>query len=177
MYNNEEVETTINNEFDYSNIIVDVEHLAHIIQYCDNVYSDFKTLLDENEKRNEKLKYEFQTFDYKKSYGNRLNIRISKKNYYNDTSCKSYNSFMDAVHQGQLKNIAALEIELVLNYRRGTNFEFNEHENYFKIYFKPYDIKFFRKSNYNEKYMNQIEENMNAILKKFQIADSIFCSK
>lgn len=69
MYNNEEVETTINNEFDYSNIVVGIENLAYIVQYCDNVYSHFKSLLDEDEKKNERLKYEFKNFDYKKSNG------------------------------------------------------------------------------------------------------------
>lgn len=177
MYNNEEVETTINNEFDYSNIVVGIENLAYIVQYCDNVYSHFKSLLDEDEKKNERLKYEFKNFDYKKSYGDGLDIRIRQKNYYNNTSYKNYNSFMDAVHQGQLKNIEALEIELTLDYKKGKSDELKDHENSFKISFKPYDIKFVRKSNYNEKNMNQIEENINEILKKFPIANSIFCSK
>lgn len=177
MYNNEEVETNINNEFDYSNIIVGVENLAYIVQYCDNVYSSFKTLLDEDEKMNERLKYEFKNYDYKRTYGDNFEIRIRQKNYYNSTSCKNYNSFIDVVRQGQLKNVDALEIELNLDYKRGKSDELKNHENSFKITFKPYDIKFIRKSNYNEKNMNQIEENINAILKKFPTANSIFCSK
>lgn len=48
------------------NIVVGIENLEYIVQYCDNVYSHFKTLLDEDEKKNERLKYEFKNFDYKK---------------------------------------------------------------------------------------------------------------
>ena len=53
----EEVETTINNESDYSNIIASVDNIAYIVQYCDNVYSQFQQLVAEDEQKNERLKY------------------------------------------------------------------------------------------------------------------------
>ena len=56
----EEVETTINNESDYSNIIASVDNIAYIVQYCDNVYSQFQQLVAEDEQKNERLKYEFK---------------------------------------------------------------------------------------------------------------------
>ena len=40
----EEVETVINNEKDYSNIIPIAENIAYLIQYCDQVYNQFLKL-------------------------------------------------------------------------------------------------------------------------------------
>ena len=41
----EDVETVINNERDYSNIIPIAENIAYLIQYCDQVYNQFLKLI------------------------------------------------------------------------------------------------------------------------------------
>ena len=64
-----------------------------------------------------------------------------------------------------------------LDFRRGNGDDLIEHENSFKVIFKPYEITFARKSNHNELKMNQIEYNINNILKQFTVANSIFCTK
>ena len=51
------------------------------------------------------------------------------------------------------------------------------HENLFKITFKPYNIVFTRKSNYADQNMDQIENVINEILKKFRVQNTIFCTK
>lgn len=60
---NEDIETTINNEFDYSNIVASVDNISYIVQYCDNVYSQFQQLVAEDEQKNERLKYEFKNYN------------------------------------------------------------------------------------------------------------------
>ena len=173
----EEVETTINNESDYSNIIASVDNIAYIVQYCDNVYSQFQQLVAEDEQKNERLKYEFKNYNYKKSYGDTFEVKIRVKDHFTPISCTNYNSFNDAVSQGQLKNLDSLEIELNLDYKRGNNDSLKDHQNLFKISFKPYDIKLIRKSNHNEQNMNQIEENIKQLLNRFSVANTIFCTK
>jgi len=171
-----EEETTINNEYDYSNIIVTEEFVNYLVQYCDQVYSHFISLIEEDNQRNKKLKYEFQNYNYKTKYSERFEVMIKNKSY-NYITCKNYSSFLEHLNNGNLKNIDGLQIELYLDYKKGTNDKFKEHNNSFKISFKPYEIKFLRKSNYNDPDMNKIENDINAILKKAPAINTIFCFK
>lgn len=168
---NEEIETTINNEYDYSNIVASIDNISNIVQYCDSIYSQFQQLIIEDEQRNERFKYEFRNYSYKKSYGDSFEVKIRQKNHYNTISCKNFNSFKDAVMQGQVNNIDALEIELNLDYKRGNNDSLKDYQNSFKVSFKPYDISFIRKANHNEINMNDIEENIKKMLNNFLVAN------
>ena len=47
----------------------------------------------------------------------------------------------------------------------------------FKISFKPYDITFKRKSNFKDPVIDNIENNINELLKKFKTQNTIFCTK
>ena len=173
---NEEVVKIINNEYDYSTIIPGVEYITYLIEYLDSVFKDFIRLVEEDEKRNEQLKYEFKNYNYKKCYGQNLDIYINQKGY-NNITCKDIETFKSAIKDGNLKSVNSLEIKLVLNYKKGKNSNFVEYENSFIIKFKPYETKFARKSNHNEINMNQIENNINNILNKFPKVNTIFCTK
>lgn len=174
-YVNNEQEIVINNEYDYSNIVAEVENIAYLVQYFENTYNQFLKICEEDEKRNEPLKYEFQNYNFKNYYSTfAVNIRMKT---YNNVTCNSLESFVETVKKGQVNNISCLEIAMELNYQRGSNDNKKKHENSFKIIFKPYDIIFARKSNYNEENMNQIEKNINEMLKKFKVANSVFCTK
>lgn len=172
----EEKETMINNEFDYSNIIVAEEPITYLVQFCSQVYNNFLKLLNEEQQKNEKLKYEFQNYNYKKHFANTLEIRTMDKNY-NSISYSNYDTFIEGVKNKQLRNINSLEINLNLSYKRGKNENLIDHENSFKIVFKPYEIKFSRVSNHKEENMDQIENTINQILNKFQAVNTIFCNK
>lgn len=174
---NDEIEKIINNEYDYSNIVASIENISYIVQYLDSVYSWFQQLIVEDEQKNEKLKYEYQNYNYKKSFGSGFEVKIKQKGSYSSISYRNYNSFNVAAGEGQFNNIDLLEIELNLDYKRGNNDSLKEYKNLFKISFKPYDIKFIRKSNHNEQNMNQVEENVKQMLNKFQIINTIFCIK
>lgn len=174
---NDDVEKVINNEYDYSNIVANIEHISYIVRYCDSIYSWFYQLILEDEQRNEKLKYEFKNYNYKKFYGNGFEVKIKQKESYSTISYENYNTFEESLKLGQFNNIDLLEIELNLDYKRGNNDSLKEHKNLFKISFKPYDIKFIRKSNHNEQNMNEIEENIKQMLNKFQKINTIFCTK
>lgn len=159
MSDNNDIETIINKEYDYSNSIIDEKSIEYLVSYCESVYNQFNNLINEDEKRNEKLKHEFKNYNYKNTYTKNYEIRIREKEH-STTRLKNYETFCEYI-KTKKRNIEQLEIELNLNYKRGTNLSYKEHENIFKISFKPYDIKFTRKSNYNEQIMNQVEENIN----------------
>lgn len=175
-YTNEELSTIIQNEYDYSNCIPSIEYITYLVQYCSNVYDQLLRLIEEDEKRNEPLKYEYKNYNYKKMYSTEFEILIRQKTY-NSISCTDYTSFKSAADNGSIKNVSSLEIKMNLDYKRGSENKFTEHTNAFKITFKPYEITFIRKSNHNENDMNQIETNIRDILNKIPAMNSIFCTK
>lgn len=172
----ETVEVAINNENDYSNIVPTAENIAYLIQYCEQVYNQLLKLIEEDEAKNEKLKYELQNYSFKKTFGERFEVIVIGKNY-NTVNCKNYSSYLELYKSGQLNNLNSIEIYLELDYKTGTNDSLVSHENSFVIKFKPYEITFIRKSNFKDSNMEHIENTINEILKKFPVANTIFCTK
>jgi len=175
-YTNEDEPSVINNEYDYSNSLPTIEAVSYLVQYCDNVFKQFTALVDADEKRNEPFKQEYKNYNYKKSYGERLEIYIREKSY-NSIVCKDFASFQSAVNDGNLKNVSSLEIKMDMDFRRGSGNDLKDHENSFAIIIKPYEITFARKSNHSELQMNKIETQIKEILNKFQTVNTIFCTK
>ena len=64
-----------------------------------------------------------------------------------------------------------------IDFARGKGESLDTNENSFVISFKPYEIKFKRKSNHNDPEMNQIEESINAIMRQLPVSNTIFCTK
>lgn len=170
-------QTIINNEYDYSNILPTVEAVTYLVQYCDNIYKQFANKVKEDEEKNSQFKDEYKEYMYKKAYTQEFGIAIYGVNSIRGIQCNDYETFVSAIKDGNLNRVGSLKIEACLNFDRGKQSKLEKHENEFIIYFKPYDIKFTRKSNHNDPSMNQIEEQINTILKKFPVANSIFCNK
>lgn len=160
------------------NLIIQIQALSYLIKYCDDLFKQFIGMVKEEEQRNEKLKYEFQDYKYKKVYNTRFEVSIKDRGQsFSSMTCKSYESFIEAVNNKHLNNVSGVTIILDISYKRGKNMEFDEHKNNFQFIFKPYDIKFIRKSSFNEIDMNQLENNFNLILKQFKVQNSIFCTR
>ena len=166
----------INNEFDYSNIIPTIECVKYIVNYFDNIYDQFLDLIKKDEEKNSQFKYEYKDYMYGKSYGTRFHVYIYEKTY-NNITCDDYNTFISAINDGNLKDVREVSIQMDLYFKRGRNNNYTEYENSFSVILRPYNIKFARKSNYNDVNMNQIENQINEILKKFPVANCIFCDK
>ncbi len=168
----------INHEYDYSNIVPEMQFIALLIQQCETFYNELIKLCNEDEVKNEKLKYEYKDYEYKKNYSTKLEIAIRPKNnnspflYYN-----SYATFLDNVNNGTLKEVESLTISLDLSFNRGKEFNTLEHKNTFNISFKPYDIHFTRNSNYDDQSMDKVEYVINEMLKRFKVQNTIFCTK
>ena len=166
----------INNEFDYSNILPTLEAVSYLVQYCDQMNKQLNKLIEEDEEQNKRFKQEYKEYQYKHVYGQKLEVYIREQTY-NNITCSDYDTFMAVVKDGNLNNVSSLQIDLCLDYDSGKGNELTRHENSFTIIFKPYEIKFARKSNFNDSNMNQIEDQINAILKQFPVANCIFCDK
>lgn len=174
----EEREVEISREFDYSNSVPEIKYILFLAQYCDSYYKQLIKMCEEDEEKNAKLKSEYKNFQYKKSYNARYEVAIKEKgNSFSNLSCKTYESFVEVVNTGHLNNVESVIITLDLSFKRGMDKTMREHENLFKIAFKPYNIVFTHKSNYTDQNMDQIENIINEIMKKFKVQDSIFCTK
>ena len=163
-FNEYNKESIINNEYDYSNILPVVDYVAYLVQYCDQVYNQLIKLQQEDEEKNKQFKSEYREYNFKKKYSQGLEIYIKEKNYHNNITCKDYNTFKTAIDDGNLKNVSGVDIKLNMDFERGREGNFESHENNFVIIFKPYEITFSRKSNYNDVNINPV-------------ANCIFCNK
>ena len=165
-------------EFDYSNIVPEIEMISFLVQYCDSCYKQLMKLCEDDAIRNEKLKYEFKEYRYKKAYSTNFEVTIREKNSgFSSLSSKTYESFIENVNSGHLNNVDSVIITLDLSFKRGKETDIKEYNNLFKISFKPYDIVFSHKSDYLDSDIEQIENNINEILKKFRIQNTVFCTK
>lgn len=167
-------ESIINNKYDYSNILPVVDYISYLVQYCDQVYNKLLNLQQEDEEKNKQFKPEYKEYNFKKKYSQGFEIYIREKSYHNNIICKNYNTFKTAVDDGNLNNVTGVDIKLNLDFERGHEGKFETHENNFIIIFKPYEITFSRKSNYNDSNMNQIENQINEILKKISYCKLYF---
>ncbi len=175
-YLDEEAITIVNNEYDYSNGIPTIESISYLVKYLDNVYKNFLNLIEEDEKKNLQFKTELKNYLYKKSTGERFEIYIKEKNN-NNLTCEDFVSFQNAVNDGNLKNIDGINITMDLDFKRGKGTDLVEYENSFTIIFKPYDIKFARKSNHSAPNMDKVEIDIKSILSKFPVVNTVFCTK
>lgn len=172
----EEENKIILNEYDYSNAIVNKEYISYVIKYLDDVFRNFINLIKLDEEKNDKLKLEYRNYQYKKKFSEVFEISIKTKNY-NIIRCNSFSEFEQLVKLGNLDNINELDIRLCLDYKSGLYNSLVDYNNLFDIKIKPYDIKFIRKSNHKEESINQIENNIDEMLKKFPTINTIFCTK
>ena len=163
-------------EYDYSNKVPTIEYINYLVNYCNEVYENFKKLVNVDEEKNKMLKLEYKDYQYKKSYSSKFEIGINSKTY-NYITCNDLISFKSAVTNGNLNNVNKLVVELILDFGRGKNNSIEDHENRFEIVFSPYDIKYKRTSNYNNESMDLIENNVKGILDKFPTVNCIFCTK
>lgn len=169
--------SVINNEYDYSNIIPLIDYITYLVRYCDDTLKQLKRLFAEDEERNKALKYEYKDYTFKACYGDRCEVYISGKDYNGIITCKDLESFNSAVSNGNLNNISKLKIVLDLDYERGSKGNMEKHENSFSIIFEPYNIKFKRSSNFKDDMMDMVENDINNMLRKFPVMNTIFCTK
>lgn len=174
----EEKEIEISREYDYSNSVPEVQSILILAKYCYSYYGQLIKMCEEDEEKNKILKSEYKDFLYKKSFASKYEVAIREKgNSFSNLSCKTYDSFVEAVNSGHLNNVESVVITLDLSFKRGKDMATKEHENLFKISFKPYSIVFIRKSNHADSSMDNIENVINEILKKFRVQNTIFCTK
>lgn len=166
----------ITKEYDYSNKVPMIDYITYLVNYCNEIYENFKKLVSDDEEKNKMLKIDYKDYQYKKSYSSKFEIRINSKNY-NYITCNDIISFKSAVENGNLNNVNKLVIEVNLDFGRGKNGNIENHENKFEIIFSPYDIKYKRNSNYTDQSMDLIENNIKEILDKFPTVNCIFCNK
>ena len=171
-----ETKDIIENTYNFSDTIITVEVIDYIAKYFQSIIDYYEKLFIEDEQKNEKLKYDFQNYSYKKSYNTGLDITIGSKEY-SSIHCNNYNSFKQMINENKAKNLGFFNIELSINYKSGNNNNLIEHNNNFSIKMKPYDIIFKCSSNNSDSEMNNVEEYIiNEIFNKIPHVPTIFYS-
>lgn len=171
-------ESIILHTFDYSNIIPKLDYVLILVQYCNSYYDQLLKLCSEDEEKNLKLKSEFKFFNYKKSFSMEFKVIFKEKcENASQIVCNSYISFLELVKNGNLKSVDFLKITLNLSFKRGKDFELCDCDNLFEISFKPYNIVFTRKSNYEDEVIDKIENSINLVFQQANVENTIFCSR
>ena len=172
----EDTPSSLDNSFDYSNSIPKIEDIKRLSEYCFKMYEEFKNKCDADEERNKQFKTEYKNYECSEMYSAGCEVRIMNNGY--KTSCfKDYESFVSSINNGNITSVMSLEIDLCLDYLKGPGNNLVEHKNLFEIKFKPYEIYFNRKSDFNELTMNNIEHNINDIMNSFDSVNTIFYTK
>jgi len=174
---NDNLNVIVNNEYDYSNIVPEIDNIVALVKQCSLYYAQLLKLEEEDAKKNERLKVDYQSFQYAKSYSSGFKVSFQKNDSYNSNDFENYESFKSAVDSGFVRDAGKLTIHLDLSYRSGSGSDLTENSNEFTISFEPYNIKFTRKSNKANQNMDQIEYAINELLKRFKVQNTIFCSK
>jgi hypothetical protein len=175
------MEKAIDNVYDYSNIVPVIDKIGIIVQFFDGVFNRLMSISEEEKARNEKLKPEFQEHQYKNYYSNfEITIRkpIDNSLSHDYTTCKNFESFSNLYREGKINNISDMKIVMNLDFSRGKGYlNLTKFENQFVVDFQPYNIKFTRKSNYEDSEMDAIEKRIIELLNSFDTCNTIFCSK
>lgn len=175
----ESIPMKIENVYDYSNVLAIPEAIVYLVEYCYSVYVGFTKLLDDDEKKNKMLKDEDKKYEYKRNYNESFEVFVKPK--MNEDLGVNYRDIWDfrgAVEAGKLHNVGGLRITFNLDFLRSSHGDLETHNNAFLITFSPYNIKFYRKGNFRDTNMDQIEQGIiNTFALKFPEGNSIFCYK
>ena len=168
---------SIENKYDYSNAIIDIDRLLYLVKYLDNVYKHFKKMIDDDEEKNVQFKNEYKEYMFKKVYSDKFDIYVKYDAASLNTTYNDYEHFASAATNGNIKMLEGIDIKLYLNFKRGKGDNLFEHNNLFRIDIKPYKIIFSRVSDYKDEVMDQIENNIITIMNQFPTVNTIFYSK
>ena len=171
-------EKNISRTYDFSNVIVDTNLLTYLVKICDDAYNRLLKTNEIEKEKNEKLKVEFQNYQYKKHYSMGFIMRMSDiNNEFSSFEIKNFEHYNELLKNERINNIKSFKIELNLSFERGVGFDTKVHKNEFEIVLKPYDIKFTRVSDYNDDGINNIENMIVSAFNDYTKVNTIFCSK
>lgn len=148
------------------------EYVEDIVKNCFALYDSFKKTMDEDEKKNEQLKFEFRNYNYYHSYADCCKVHaygIGISNDYED-----YQTFVSALNGGLIQGINELKITLNLSFRTGTHEHFVDHNHEFKITFKPEITTIVYEANFDDATMNGFYDKFVAKLDDFPATVTIF---
>ena len=163
----------VNHEHLYPNLLPVREYVENLASFCERAYKVLEKKADEDEQKNASIEYSQQEYVYKKSFGAGFKVHL----YTNANVSLDYetaDSLLAASRDGRLNDVSMLVIRLDLDFSRGKNNAFEDHNNEFEISFRPFDVKFLRNSNYVDPDMDKLEDEIVKILEDFPFMKTIF---
>ncbi len=161
---------SIKDEKEFTNILAVREYVDDLVKYCFGMYDSFSRTVQEDEARNEPLKFELREYKFHKSFSSDCSVHI----FPGGTDYKSYGEFVLALNGGNIQGIGELTLRLDLSFRRGSNNQLEEHNHKFTIKMSPELTKFSYEANYDDPTMNDIRDKLIAKLEAFPATTTIF---
>ena len=90
------------NEFDYSNILPTNDYIFFLVQYLEMVCNKYLKLINDDEEKNKKVKYEFRDYKYGKMYSEtELRVLIYDKGF-ECIKCSDFKSYKHCIRFSKL---------------------------------------------------------------------------
>ena len=119
----------INNEYDFSNKVIDSKCLAYLIKYLDGLNKQLEKMCEKDEEKNKQFKDEYKEYQYKSTYGQGFEAYIKFDNFSNNITCKDYASFESAVNNGKIINVKGIDNVAIENAKIKPTKNYLEKEN------------------------------------------------
>ncbi len=112
----------------YLNLLAVKEYVDDLIKYCEEQAKSLQQKIEQDEQKNEQLRYDYQDYLYHSMFSTGLTIR-AYDDHLRSLEYKDFASYQAA--QSTLSSLRFLNIELNLDYRSGKNAEMIDHTHHF----------------------------------------------
>lgn len=162
---------SIKDEKEFTNLLAVREYVDDLVKYCFGMFDSFSKTVQEDEAKNEPLKFELREYQFRKSYSQECSVHV-RNNGINDY--KTYDAFNMALNSGHIQGCDGLNLFLDMSFRRGKDGALEEHNHKFTVKFNPDGSSFSYEANYDDPTMNGIRDKLIAKLEAFPATTTIF---
>lgn len=156
---------------EFTNLLAVREYIDDLIKYCFGMYESFSKTVQEDEAKNEQLKFELRNYQFHHSYSADCNVYVYGSN---GNTYKTYDAFAMALKSGHVQGITNLSITLDLSFRRGGYNTLEDHNHKFEMKFRPELASFSYEANYEDPAMSGIRDKLMAKMEDFPATTTIF---
>ena len=157
---------------EFTNLLAVREYVEDLAKNCFALYDSFKKAMNEDEARNEPLKYDLRNYNYHTNYSDVCEIHVRVNG--SSTDYKDFATFLSALNGGLVQGVSDMRILLNMSYRSGPNNSLVEHNHKFTISFSPEKTSFLYEANYDDPTMNGLCDQILAKLEDFPATTTIF---
>ncbi|MCQ2571216.1 MAG: hypothetical protein MJ154_03140 [Candidatus Saccharibacteria bacterium] len=157
----------------YSNLLPVREYVDDLVKNCFALYDSFSKTIQEDEARNEQLKFDYREYNFHHSYAADCSVHVYRKAG-GSNDYKTYDAFSMALNSGNIRAVRTFTLRLNMSFRRGKNNALDDHDHVFEIKMTPDGSTFSYEANYNDPVMNDIRDKLIEKIEGFPATTTIF---